>query len=224
MDCENEFLGVCARRNEREYEKKKIAWILLAAMTLSIAACGNKTGDPVADDGNITAEATEGELDTSANLDGSCADILDEIYKTAKTDDDYFSYTDDFENVEITGAEEEYILGTTEIDYTDSVYSAPMMSSIAYECVLLRVSEDQDIEGAKKLLEENADPAKWICVEAESVVVENVGDVILFIMADKDVADATKRSVFSVKKINTEGGAKLAFSSITFLYYFYRRY
>ena len=172
--------------------KRKIAWILLAAMTLSIAACGNKTGDPVADDGNITAEATEGELDTSANLEGSCADILDEIYKTAKTDDD--------ENVEITEAEEEYILGTTEIDYTDSVYSAPMMSSIAYQCVLLRVSEDQDIEAAKKLLEENADPAKWICVEAESVVVENVGDVILFIMADKDVADAAKEAFLALKK------------------------
>ena len=169
--------------------KRKIAWILLAAMTLSIAACGNKT-----------AEATEGALDTSANLEGSCADILDEIYKTAKTDDDYFSYTDDFENVEITEAEEEYILGTTEIDYTDSVYSAPMMSSIAYQCVLLRVSEDQDIEAAKKLLEENADPAKWICVEAESVVVENVGDVILFIMADKDVADAAKEAFLALKK------------------------
>ena len=64
--------------------KRKIAWILLAAMTLSIAACGNKTGDPVADDGNITAEATEGALDTSANLEGSCADILDEIIKTSK--------------------------------------------------------------------------------------------------------------------------------------------
>ena len=51
--------------------KRKIAWILLAAMTLSIAACGNKTGDSVADDGNITAEATEGALDTSANLEGS---------------------------------------------------------------------------------------------------------------------------------------------------------
>ena len=97
-------------------------------------------------------------------------------------------------------AEEEYILGTTEIDYTDSVYSAPMMSSIAYQCVLLRVSEDQDIEAAKKLLEENADPAKWICVEAESVVVENVGDVILFIMADKDVADAAKEAFLALKK------------------------
>ena len=120
--------------------------------------------------------------------------------KQQKSDDDYFSYTDDFENVEITEAEEEYILGTTEIDYTDSVYSAPMMSSIAYQCVLLRVSEDQDIEAAKKLLEENADPAKWICVEAESVVVENVGDVILFIMADKDVADAAKEAFLALKK------------------------
>ena len=103
--------------------KRKIAWILLAAMTLSIAECGNKTVD-----------------------------------------------------------------------------SAPMMSSIAYQCVLLRVSEDQDIEAAKKLLEENADPAKWICVEAESVVVENVGDVILFIMADKDVADAAKEAFLALKK------------------------
>ena len=40
------------------------------------------------------------------------------------------------------------------------------MSSIAYQCVLLRVSEDQDIEAAKKLLEENANPKKWVCVEA----------------------------------------------------------
>lgn len=76
----------------------------------------------------------------------------------------------------------------------------PVMSSIAYQCVLLRVSEDQDIEAAKKLLEENADPAKWICVEAESVVVENVGDVILFIMADKDVADAAKEAFLALKK------------------------
>lgn len=180
--------------------KRKIAWILLAAMTLSFAACGNKTGDSDTNNGNITEENTESGQESSAHLEGSCADILDQIYKTAKTDDDYFSYTDDFENVEITEAEEEYILGTTEIDYTDSVYSAPMMSSIAYQCVLLRVSEDQDIEAAKKLLEENADPVKWICVEAESVVVENVGDVILFIMADKDVADAAKEAFLALEK------------------------
>ena len=144
--------------------------------------------------------------------------------KTAKTDDDYFSYTDDFENVEITEAEEEYILGTTEIDYTDSVYSAPMMSSIAYQCVLLRVSEDQDIEAAKKLLEENADPAKWICVEAESVVVENVGDVILFIMADKDVADAAKEAFLALKNKYRRWCEACFFQVLRFYTIFYRRY
>ena len=38
------------------------------------------------------------------------------------------------------------------------------------------------------------------CVEAESVVVENVGDVILFIMADKDDADAAKEAFLALKK------------------------
>lgn len=61
MDCENEFLA-SMNAGMRGNMKRKIAWILLAAMTLSIAACGNKTGDPVADDGNITAEATEGRV------------------------------------------------------------------------------------------------------------------------------------------------------------------
>ena len=102
--------------------------------------------------------------------------------------------------MEISADDAEYILGTTDISYTDSVYSAPMMSSIAYECVVLRVSEDQDVEEAKKLLLENADPAKWICVEAESVIAENVGDVILFMMADQDITDAAKEAFFALAK------------------------
>ena len=173
--------------------KKKIAWILLAAMTLTFAACGNKSGNSTTIDGSIQ----EG---TSKNLEGSCADILNEIYNTATTEDDYFSNADEFENVSITDDMKEYVLGTTDIDFTDSVYSAPMMSSIAYQCVILRVSEDQDVEEAKKLLSENADPSKWICVEAESVVVENIGDVVLFIMADDDVAEAAKEAFLALNK------------------------
>ena len=173
--------------------KKKIAWILLAAMTLTFAACGNKSGNSTTIDGSIQ----EG---TSKNLEGSCADILNEIYNTATTEDDYFSNADEFENVSITDDMKEYVLGTTDIDFTDSVYSAPMMSSIAYQCVILRVSEDQDVEEAKKLLSENEDPRKWICVEAESVVVENIGDVILFIMADDDVAEAAKEAFLALNK------------------------
>ena len=50
----------------------------------------------------------------------------------------------------------------------------------------------------KKLLMDNANPRKWVCVEAESVVVENVGDVILYIMADQATADAVKASFLAL--------------------------
>ena len=82
------------------------------------------------------------------------------------------------------------MIGTNEVDYTDSVYSAPMMSSIAYQCVLLRLEADEDVEAAKQTLLAAADPRKWICVEAESIQVENVGDVVMVIMANEETANA----------------------------------
>ena len=105
-----------------------------------------------------------------------------------------------YEIIAIPEERKEYILGTTEVLYSDSVYSAPMMSSIAYQCVVLRVEEGQDVETAKQLLLDNADPIKWVCVEAESVVVENVGDVILYIMCDYATADAIKTAFLALNE------------------------
>ena len=45
-------------------------------------------------------------------------------------------------------------------------------------------STDKDIEDAKEKIKENANPRKWLCVEAENVVVENNGDLIILIMSD----------------------------------------
>ena len=68
-----------------------------------------------------------------------------------------------------------------------------MMSSIAYQCVLLRVAPE-DVEEVKTVLKENADVNKWVCVSAETVLVENVGDVVLFIMSDQEAAYAVSAS------------------------------
>ena len=59
----------------------------------------------------------------------------------------------------------------------------------------LRLPEGADVEAAKQTISDNADPRKWICVEAESVVVENVGEVILFVMGDTNTTNAI-RSAF----------------------------
>lgn len=135
----------------------------------------------------------------SANLDGSCEEILNRVYEKAELDaelrDTMQSY---YETVSIDETTEEYILGTSEVNYTDAVCSAPMITSVAYQCVVLRLEADEDVEAAKKLLVDNANPRKWVCVEAESVIVENVGDVILYVMADSKTANAIKTAFLAL--------------------------
>lgn len=134
----------------------------------------------------------------SSNLEGSCEEILAKVYENADLDADLREAMNYYETTVITEESEEYILGTTEVEYTDSVYSAPMMTSVAYQCVMLRIDPEQDVEAAKQLLVDNANPIKWVCVEAESVVVENVGDVVLYIMADAQTTNAVKTAFLAL--------------------------
>lgn len=68
------------------------------------------------------------------------------------------------------------------------VVSEPMMSSQAYSFVLVKVSEDADIETMKKEMLDNIDTRKWICVEAEKVYVTNHASLICLVMADEEWA------------------------------------
>ena len=158
---------------------KKILVLFMTGVMLAgvLAGCGKK--------------ATE--ENKTANLEGTCSEILEKVYETAELDADFRESLQYYENTEIPSDDEEmesYMIGTNGVDYTDSVYSAPMMSSIAYQCVLLRLEADEDVEAAKQTLLAAADPRKWICVEAESIQVENVGDVVMVIMANEETANA----------------------------------
>ena len=154
------------------YGKRVAAVGMMFVMLFSFAACGKTTASE-------EAEA----------LSGSCIDILNKVYETADLDASMRDAMQDYEMTTIDADMEEYVLGTDEITYTDSAYSAPMMTSVAYQCVVLRVPDGTDVPKAKQTLLDNANPAKWICVEAESVAVESIGDVILYVMGfDEDVS------------------------------------
>lgn len=127
--------------------------------------------------------------ESSDKLEGSLSDIMASLYEKADLDPEFRESLEGYETAEITDDLESYILGTDEITYTEGVVSVPMMSSIAYQCVLLRVDE-ADVETAKQLLKDNADPNKWVCVSAETTLIESRGDVIFFIMSGKDEAYA----------------------------------
>lgn len=123
------------------------------------------------------------------NLEGSLSEIMASIYENADLEQDFRDTLDSYETYELTDELEVSVLGTDEITYKEGVVSMPMMSSVAYQCVLLRV-EENDVDTVKQALKQNANPDKWICVSAETTLIESRGDVIFFIMSDKDIAYA----------------------------------
>ena len=126
---------------------------------------------------------------SSDKLEGSLSDIMAGIYENADLSDDFRESLEFFETFELTEDMEISILGTDEINYTEGVVSMPMMSSVAYQCVLLRVDEN-DVDTVKQKIKDNTDLNKWVCVSAETMLIESRGDVIFFVMGENDTAYA----------------------------------
>lgn len=62
-----------------------------------------------------------------------------------------------------------YHTGLTNLDGIEGVYlSESMISSTAYSAVYIRTTDDADAEGIRKQLMDNINPAKWVCVSADS--------------------------------------------------------
>jgi hypothetical protein len=150
--------------------RKLYICVAIMIMTILVNGCGSKK------------EASEA-------LTGDLGEIIDTLYETADLSDDFREATEYFATYEITEDMESSILGTDEIDYLEGVVSMPQMSSVAYQCVLLRVDEDS-VDAVKKKLQESADLDKWVCVSAETMLVESRGDVVFFAMGEKDTVYA----------------------------------
>ncbi len=133
-----------------------------------------------------TACGTEKETDT---LTGNLSDMMDTLYETADLSEDFRAGMDSFETYELTKDLDMSILGTEDINYLEGVASIPMISPNAYQCVLLRVNED-DVDTVKQQLKDNADLNKWICVSAETMLIESRDNVIFFVMGDQDTVYA----------------------------------
>ncbi len=123
-------------------------------------------------------------------LSDSLQTIMDKLYKDIPEDQLPMA----LEDVQLNEDNEAYFLGSDKIEYAEGLAREPAVSSIAYSVVLLRVKEDVDVEALVKKIQSSVDPAKWVCVEAESVIVESRGDVILVVMADQDQASTISKA------------------------------
>ncbi len=80
----------------------------------------------------------------------------------------------------------DYFLGVTsdKLPVEEAIFCEPMMTSVAHSVCLVRVKDGVDVEEAKKLIKENVNPRKWICVSVSNVNVVSIGNLILLVMDD----------------------------------------
>ncbi|SCJ90327.1 prolipoprotein diacylglyceryl transferase [uncultured Eubacterium sp.] len=68
--------------------------------------------------------------------------------------------------------------------------SEALVGSIAHSVVLVRVPEGASAKSTAASIKANADPRKWICVEAEKTIVKYHKRTVLLIMSDAATANA----------------------------------
>ena len=142
--------------------KKLVAILMALAALFMLAGCGQKNNG-------------------EANLTQTPSEILEKMYEGFGEDE-----LPVLANKELIDEELEYNLGLTELDYKEGMISEPMMGSIAHSVVVIRLNENADVEKVVEDIKANVNPRKWVCVEAEKVIVESKGDVVVLIMSNKD--------------------------------------
>ena len=150
--------------------KKFICLCLALTMALSLAACGKKA----------PAETTA----PAASVEGTMEELVNKIIDNRPVEFSGGSIVIDLADTSedgqwivksYTGLEDASAL-------TDAAAYEPMMSSIAFSLVTVRVAPDGDARAVADSMKSGIDPRKWICVEADDLLVAGYGDVVMLIM------------------------------------------
>lgn len=153
--------------------KKLFAILTACFMLTTFVACGSSNNSSSSGSSNTD----------SVSFDGSLEDYMTALYDGIDENNMPAVMT-----TPITEETEESFLGTT-ADFKDAVASDAMISAIAHSVCLVRAENEEQAAELAKLIEEKANPAKWVCVEAEKKVVKQRGNLVLLVMSQPELAD-----------------------------------
>lgn len=170
--------------------------------TVSSDTSNSETNPPNTDPSDPSnSESNPSDTDTTIDKDYMLG-IIDQIYRAAEGSvyKGYYlgEHRDEMiKQGKISEKNSARYFGTT-LEFEIAVYSESNMEAVAYSMCLLKVKDGANIEDIKTAIKDNADPNKWECVTAESVVVEANGSFIILIMADTSEATALKNAFLSL--------------------------
>lgn len=135
----------------------------------------------------FTFAACGGKADNNPGADMSVLDILKDIMSEVDMEIETDNMLLDSENFQYFAF----------IDYKDGYEAAcneALINACAHSVVLVRVPDGEDAAAVAKDIEANADPRKWICVEAEKTEVVQNGNLVLLVMSNTDTAASVVNS------------------------------
>ena len=177
--------------------KKLIAMLLALALVFAMAACGATEIEETEPATEATTEATE--IVTEEATEEVTEEIVEEedfvIELTAM--ENLLNSIVEIQPVEFMGmtmpvdlADVDAVKYFTGLDTAEGVKEAavfePMIGSIAFSMVAVQVEEGADAAAVAEAMESGIDTRKWICVEANDLLVVNAGDVVLLVMVDSN--------------------------------------
>ena len=154
----------------------------------SSAPASEPASEPVSEPSSESAPAGD------VTLSSSLSDIMDTVLASVPEDQMPMLMHADLNGGEkytpLTEENSEYNLGVTSDRYAEGIAADAAMTSVPFSVCLVRANSAEEAEQLAADIEANADPRKWICVEAESKIVDYSGDVVILIMTGADSAEA----------------------------------
>ena len=193
--------------------KKILATILAATMVISMAACGGRNNESTENTESqvvstettgtetVETETTATETEGAAEAEGTAGEILFNAFKEmmeAKPE----TTAQEAADALITNEIIQFMGGTMPVEqgllsgfdnaeikgFEEGVVFMPMMGSIPFIGYIFDMPADADLEAFMTTLKESANMRWQVCVEAEEMVVEAIGDKVFFLMCKKDLS------------------------------------
>lgn len=154
--------------------KKGIIWAIVVIVVIALIG----TGVYFISKKNAGGENEGVKIETIDDMKS----LLDNVY--AKLEDELPA----LDSAEIDVSDESQVTSFTGLKSNKDVdllfVSLPLMSSQAYEVVMVKAKDGADIESMKQEMLDNVNMRKWICVTADKVYITNSGNLIFMVMAD----------------------------------------
>lgn len=137
----------------------------------------------------VAPENPDGEQTPSESInlaDMTLSDIVDKIYEAKSIELSLVTAPVDLTNTDIL----KYMTGLDSADKVkEAVVSEPMIGSIPYSLVLVRVNNSADAATVAESMKSGIDTRKWVCVEADDLGVAYKDDLVFLFMIGSDYSD-----------------------------------